>query len=186
MNYFAAEEFEKIDDDALQGHSVKKKDTRDFTTPIAASMPIAAHMSIATRAHRGAYDVHRGGRAHHGKDVHRGAYAHRGVHAHRGGQAHRGAHAHRGEENFSYDDRFDFACNDATGDAEDDHEDIYFDNESNRYWHEEFEEISRYDQEKWNPTTEDFFYEEDFEFERVDDVIINTGTTKKKFLRRGR
>jgi hypothetical protein len=47
LNCFAAEEFEKIDDDALQGHSVIKKDTRDFTTSIAASMPIAAHMSIA-------------------------------------------------------------------------------------------------------------------------------------------
>ena len=125
LNCCAAEEFEKIDDDALQRHNVKKKDTRDFTT------------SIATRAHRGAY-----------------------------------------EENHSYDDRFDFACNDVTGDAEGAHEDIYFDKESNRYWHEEFEETSRSDQEKWNPTAEIFFYEEDFEFERDDEI---KSTTKKFF-----
>jgi hypothetical protein len=70
-----------------------------------------------------------------------------------------------------------------TGAAEGAHEDIHFDNESNRYyWHEEFEETSRSDQEKWNPTAEDYFYEENFEFERGVDAIRNT--TKKYFAKR--
>ncbi len=42
LNCCAAEEFEKIDDDALQRHNVKKKDTRDLRRQ-SRLVPIAVH-----------------------------------------------------------------------------------------------------------------------------------------------